>query len=80
MESCEVLGPCEGQETYHVVTVRGTIYQTNLVSKAVGDEHIETLSETELAHHIVGEVTEPIAHVFHISFLVVGFEVSIIAS
>lgn len=61
------------------MSVRSAIYQSNFVSKLVGDEHIETLSEAELAHHVVREVTEPIAHVLHISLLIVGFEVPVIA-
>lgn len=61
------------------MSVRSAIHQSNLVSKLVGDEHVETLSEAKLAHHVIREVTEPIAHVLHISLLVVGFEVPVIA-
>lgn len=61
------------------MSVRSAIYQSNFVSKLVGDEHIETLSEAKLAHHVIREVTEPIAHVLHISLLIVGFEVPVIA-
>ena len=66
--------------TYHIVSVGGAINQADLVPQFIGDEHVETLSEAELAHHIVRKVTEPIAHVLHISLLVVGFKVAIIAS
>lgn len=60
--------------------VRSAIHQSDFVSPAVRDEHVETLAEAELAHHIVREIAEPVAHVLHVSLLVMGLEISIISS
>lgn len=40
------------------------------MSAALVDEHVKALSKAELAHHIVGEITEPICHILHHAFLI----------
>ena len=40
------------------------------MSTALRDEHVKALPKAELAHHIVGEIAEPISHVLHHTLLV----------
>lgn len=53
------------RQTYNIVSIRSTIHQSNHMSATLGDEHVEALSKAELTHDIVGEITEPIAHILH---------------
>lgn len=61
------------------MSVCRAIHQSDFVSPAVRDKHVETLAEAELAHYIVREIAEPIAHVLDVSLLVVRFEIPIIS-
>lgn len=68
------------RHTYHIMSVRGAIYQANFTSLVLRDKHIKAFAEAELTHHIIREVTKPISHVLDIAFLIMRIEISIIPS
>lgn len=65
---------------YHIVPIRGTIYQPNFISPSLRNKHVKALAEAELAHNIVREITKPVTHVLDIAFLIMRLEIAIISS
>jgi hypothetical protein len=74
--------PNDGKKrsAYHIVPVRSPIHQANFISPSLRNKHIKALSEAELAHDIVREITKPVTHVLDIALLIMRFEIPIISS
>lgn len=55
--------------THHIMPISRTIHQLNHLPSRTLNQHIEALPKTQLPHHIIREITEPITHIVHHALL-----------